>query len=131
MGTTAQLWPTDDEGRLAEEFDDDEIREAAGLDDEGRLDIDKAVVDIAMILDEIGSPQIFLGHESTVDADDVKALARKLAALPWSKLVDEVDTDELPHAHDLEYVEVNYESFRTLVKHAAREGCGLSVRMLI
>jgi hypothetical protein len=131
MGTTAQLWPTDDEGRAAEEFDDDDARQAACLDENGQLDVDQAVVDIAMILDELGAPQIFDAEDRAVDAAEVNAVARKLAPLPWSKLVDEVDTEELPHASDLEYVEANYERFRTLVAHAAREGCCLAVRMSI
>ncbi len=131
MGTTAQLWPTDDEGRRAEEFGDDDAREAACLDEKGELDIDQAVADVAMILDELGAPQIFDAEERIVDADEVRALESKLAALPWSKLVDAVDTDELPHADDLDYVESNYERLRTLVAHAAREGCCLAVRMLI
>lgn len=130
MGTTAKLWPTDEEGRKSRGFDVDDAREAACLDDEGELDIDQAVVDIAMILDEIGAPQIFGAQESVVDADEVEALARRLAGLPWSKLTDAVDLDELPHAHMLDYVETNYEHFRTLIAQAAQAGCCLAVRVL-
>lgn len=118
MGVTANVCRVDDEDRVVTTGGSDE--QSLGLDDEGHLWLDKSWSDLQTMIGSVTAVDLFA--KETLDAAEVRSLARVLQPLPWGVAVE---TCEAPRDEDLDYVEPYYTAFRELVLHAAEEGSGL------